>query len=162
MSPFEIVSILIQLLVILFGAAAIGYFIGRHCRTCRNCSCANAHDLAHGHADAMPSKKPLLEAATMAVPVAVMSAPSLKDDLKIVEGIGPAIEKLLNAEGIKSFAQLTQTPIMRLEAILKAGGPIFASHNPASWPTQAALARDGKWSELEALKTELVGGLSVK
>ena len=32
------------------------------------------------------------------------------DDLKIIEGIGPKIEELLNNEGIYKYAQLAATP----------------------------------------------------
>ena len=32
-------------------------------------------------------------------------------------------------------------------------------HNPDSWPEQAALAHAGKWSELETLQEDLVGGV---
>jgi predicted flap endonuclease-1-like 5' DNA nuclease len=158
MSPFEIVSVVIQLLITLLGAAGIGYYLGRTCGCGHACGCGHTHTEPSRKSEVpvqnQKSMKPILAVA----PVAAMT----KDDLKIVEGIGPAIERLLNAEGIQSYAQLTEAPVTRLEAILKAGGPIFASHNPASWSAQARLARDGQWHELETLKTELVGGLSIK
>jgi predicted flap endonuclease-1-like 5' DNA nuclease len=46
------------------------------------------------------------------------SAPSQKDDLKVIKGIGPAIEKKLNNAGIQSFAALAGLTRKELENIL--------------------------------------------
>jgi ribosomal protein L13 len=81
------------------------------------------------------------------------------DDLKIVEGIGPKIEELLNAAGILTYADLASSEVTKLEGILTAAGPKFSIHQPTTWAQQAALARDGKFEELETLKKELDGGL---
>ncbi len=83
------------------------------------------------------------------------------DDLKIVEGIGPKIEKLLNAAGIWSFATLAATPAENVKAILTAAGDRFAMHDPASWGYQSFLAANGRWDDLNLLKAELVGGKAV-
>jgi large subunit ribosomal protein L20 len=80
------------------------------------------------------------------------------DDLKIVEGIGPAIEKILIEAGISTYAQLASTEVTAIEQILTEAGPRFSIHKPTTWPTQAELARDGKFEELEVLKKELDGG----
>lgn len=90
--------------------------------------------------------------------VAVPAAPVVPDDLKIVEGIGPKIEELLNKEGILTFAQLATTAPERLKEILHAAGPRFQMHDPATWPEQSALARDGKWDELKKWQDELNKG----
>lgn len=84
--------------------------------------------------------------------------PERIDDLKIVEGIGPKIEELLNNAGIKSFAQLADTSVAKLSEILEAAGPRYQMHNPGTWPQQTALARDGKWTELKILQDELNKG----
>jgi hypothetical protein len=76
-------------------------------------------------------------------------APTKKDDLKIVEGIGPKIEELFNTEGIFTFAELAATSVEKMKAILDMAGPRFQIHNPATWADQAALARDDKWDELK-------------
>jgi ribosomal protein L13 len=81
------------------------------------------------------------------------------DDLKIVEGIGPKIAELLNTAGIMTFADLASSEVTKLEEILTAAGPKFSIHQPTTWAQQAALARDGKFEELEALKKELDGGI---
>jgi predicted flap endonuclease-1-like 5' DNA nuclease len=80
------------------------------------------------------------------------------DDLKIVEGIGPKIEELLNNAAIKTFAGLAGTSVNRLKEILEAAGPRYQMHNPGTWPNQAALARDNKWNELKLLQDELNKG----
>ena len=86
------------------------------------------------------------------------TAPTKKDDLKIVEGIGPKIEELFNNEGIYTFAQLADTTAVRMKEILDAAGSRFQIHNPATWADQSALARDGKWDELKKWQDELYKG----
>ena len=83
---------------------------------------------------------------------------SAADNLKLVEGIGPKIEELLNADGIRTFAKLAATNPQHISALLDAAGARFQIHNPATWPQQAALARDGKWDELKVLQDKLTGG----
>ncbi|MCF0051555.1 hypothetical protein LXM25_15920 [Dyadobacter sp. LJ53] len=80
------------------------------------------------------------------------------EDLKIIEGIGPKIEELLNREGIRTIEQLADTSIIRIAAILKKAGPRFQIQDPTSWPKQALLARDQKWDELEQLKRLILSG----
>lgn len=81
-----------------------------------------------------------------------------KDDLKIVEGIGPKIEELFNNAGIYTFAEMATTPVEKMKAILDAAGPRFQIHNPETWAAQSALARDGKWDELKKWQDELYKG----
>lgn len=80
------------------------------------------------------------------------------DDLKKIEGIGPKIAELLNNEGIVTFANLADTTVERLSEILANAGSNYNTHNPSTWPQQAALASEGKWDELKALQDELNGG----
>jgi predicted flap endonuclease-1-like 5' DNA nuclease len=87
-----------------------------------------------------------------------VSPQKLDDDLKIIEGIGPKINELLNENGITTFAHLANTSVEELKAILEKGGSRFTIHNPTNWPNQAELARDGKMEELEVLKEELING----
>ncbi len=81
-----------------------------------------------------------------------------KDDLQIVEGIGPKIAELLNAAGIETWEQLAMTSPYRLREILDGGGSQFNIHEPETWPQQADLAATGKWDELKKLQDELDGG----
>ncbi len=80
------------------------------------------------------------------------------DDLKIVDGIGPKIESLLVAGGIRTWAQLAAAEVSRLRSILDHAGRRFRVHDPGTWPRQAALAAAGSWDELQALQGRLEGG----
>ncbi|OMQ09124.1 hypothetical protein [[Flexibacter] sp. ATCC 35103] len=81
-----------------------------------------------------------------------------ENDLKIVEGIGPKIEALLNAAGITTWQELSETSTEKLQSILNAGGENFAIHNPGTWAKQAFLAYQGKWQELKDWQQGLLGG----
>lgn len=83
---------------------------------------------------------------------------TVKDDLKVIEGIGPAIEKLLNDQGILNFQALAEAPIPNLKKILDDAGPRFRVHVPETWADQAKLLRDGKMDEFKALTETLKGG----
>ena len=93
------------------------------------------------------------------VAVPIMAAVSTKpDDLKVVEGIGPKIEGLLNDAGIYTFAELANTASERIKEILVAAGSRFQMHDPGTWPQQSAMARDGKLDELKKWQDELNKG----
>lgn len=81
-----------------------------------------------------------------------------QDDLKIVEGIGPKIEQLFQADGIKTWLQLSEADPERLRKILQDAGPRYRMHNPDTWPRQAGFAHEGNWEELEAYQDHLDGG----
>ena len=85
-------------------------------------------------------------------------APITPDDLKVVEGIGPAIEKLLNESGILTYAQLSGTPPNSIRLILEKGGSRFQVHDPETWPKQAELAASDKWAELKQWQDTLDAG----
>ena len=91
---------------------------------------------------------------------AVIPAPKgSKDNLEIIEGIGPKIAKVLVDGGISTFALLASAKADDVTAMLKASGGRFSLANPASWAEQAALLRDGKMAEFKALTDALVGGV---
>lgn len=79
-------------------------------------------------------------------------------DLKLIEGIGPKIEEILNKHGIINYEALSAVPAVRIAAILRGAGPRFQLHDPTSWPEQASLAHEGKWEKLNALKEQLIAG----
>ncbi len=96
-----------------------------------------------------------------AAPVAaapVAEEPKPADDLTKIEGIGPAISKLLAAQGIVTFADLGGKSSDDIKAILDAAEGNFAAHDPGTWPKQAQMAADGKWDELKKWQDELDGG----
>lgn len=80
------------------------------------------------------------------------------DDLKIIEGIGPKIEVLLNNANIYTWKKLSKTGIGELKRLLKAGGSVYEAQDPNTWPEQASLAANWSWTELEALQAELKAG----
>ena len=78
--------------------------------------------------------------------------------MKIIEGIGPKIAELLNADGIITFKDLAGTSVERIQGILDAAGPRYRMHDPSTWPNQSQLAADGKMDELKILQDNLTGG----
>lgn len=158
LSPGVAISEIVILLLI---AALIGYLIGRW---------ITKGQLSRLH-EVLATKEGELDdcRASQQVPASVHGVKSLsgntgaivRDDLKKIEGIGPKIEKLLNGGNIFSFSQLATASPERLLEILRDGGPRFQMHDPQTWPEQAALARDGRWEELEVLQEKLTGGRDV-
>lgn len=81
-----------------------------------------------------------------------------QDDLKAIEGIGPATEKLLHSNGIMTWRDLANSSATDVKAILTAAGSRFALGDPTTWPKQAELAADGKFDELREYQDFLDGG----
>lgn len=81
-----------------------------------------------------------------------------KEDLTIVEGIGPKISELLHNAGINNWNDLANSTADRIKEILDAAGSRFKLAEPRTWPQQAKLADEGKWNELEDLQDKLDGG----
>jgi large subunit ribosomal protein L21 len=94
-----------------------------------------------------------------AAPVIAVAQKAGKDDIEIIEGIGPKIAAVLATNGITTFAALATAKADDITAMLKASGGRFSLANPASWAEQAALLRDGKMAEFQKLCDELVGGV---
>lgn len=86
---------------------------------------------------------------------------SKKDDLKMIEGVGPALEKLLNSNGITNFEQLSNATVKNLQLMLDEAGPRFRVHVPETWAEQAKLLQENKMDEFNALITKLKGGRRV-
>lgn len=81
------------------------------------------------------------------------------DDLTVIEGIGPKIDKLFRAAGIMTHTQLARSSVAEMREILDEGGPDFKIANPASWAQQAQLASENRWAELKKLQDRLIGGV---
>lgn len=84
-----------------------------------------------------------------------------KDDLKLIEGVGPRIEQILNVAGIQNFDQLAVMTPDALRPLLVAAGSQFSTHDPKSWPYQAELAAKGEWDRLKEYQTLLIGGKEI-
>ncbi len=107
---------------------------------------------------------------TSAAAVASMSAPAAvfdnaaakaafgktikKDDLTIVEGIGPKIQELFHNFDVKTWKALSETSVERCQEVLDSGGPRFRIHTPDTWPNQARMASEGRWAELKKWQDE--------
>ena len=78
-----------EMVVMLFVAFLLGYFLRR--------------EISHLEQEPEKSKPIIL---------------SMKDDLKMLEGIGPAIEKILNSAGINTYRDLANTELSALKEIL--------------------------------------------
>jgi len=77
-----------------------------------------------------------------------------KDDLKIIEGIGPKISGMFGDAGIKTWKNLSETAVAKCQEILDGGGDRYKVHDPASWPMQAKMCYEGKWKELAKWQDE--------
>lgn len=71
-----------------------------------------------------------------------------QDDLKIIEGIGPKIEGLFHNFDIKTWKELSETPVSKCQEVLDSGGDRYKVHDPASWPLQAKMCYQNKWKQL--------------
>jgi hypothetical protein len=78
------------------------------------------------------------------------------DDLKRIEGIGPKVEKVLNAAGITTFDTLARANGAEVKQLLNSAG--LQMMNPEGWMEQAELAAKGDWKGVERLQNELKGG----
>lgn len=81
---------------------------------------------------------------------------SKKDDLQVIEGVGPRIEEVLNNNGIHTWRELSQTPEKDLKLILEKSG--LGSHDPKTWSKQAYMADNAYWDELKEYQDILFGG----
>lgn len=77
------------------------------------------------------------------------------DDLKLVWGIGPKIEQLLNAKGIYTFAKLAETSLEFIDQLLEEAGPRFRLSNHESWTEQARMAAENAWDTLKEYQDQL-------
>ena len=80
------------------------------------------------------------------------------DDLKVVEGIGPAIERLLKENNIDNWGDLSRTDVNTLRDILASQKDRFRLSDPATWPKQARMAHEGDWKKLREYQDYLQGG----
>lgn len=111
-----------------------------------------------------PAEKPATPPTRAHPPRAKKPAPARRqvvkrDDLKLVEGIGPKIASTLQAAGINTYKQLARARPERLKKILDEAGISIA--DPTTWPEQAALAAAEDWEALVELKSGLKGGRRV-
>lgn len=84
------------------------------------------------------------------------------DDLKIIEGIGPAIEAILKKAGLDTFEAIAQADPDEIETILLVSDPHLALFDADTWPAQASMAQHGEWETLQAFQENLRAGRPVR
>jgi predicted flap endonuclease-1-like 5' DNA nuclease len=82
-----------------------------------------------------------------------------RDDLTVVEGIGPKSQEALYAAGIRTYAALAQARPDALRDILEAAKLKLLA--PDTWPEQAGYLARGDLDGLQALQETLKGGRKV-
>ena len=65
------------------------------------------------------------------------AAATTPSDLTRINGVGPKVASLLQESGIHTFAQLAQTDVAVLQAILEKAGARYRLIDPTTWPAQA-------------------------
>jgi predicted flap endonuclease-1-like 5' DNA nuclease len=93
--------------------------------------------------------------------LSVKATASQPDDLKLIEGIGPKMEKALHAAGITTFAMLAGASETQIRDAIAAAGMRFAPSVP-TWAEQASFAANGDFVGLEAYQKTLVSGRKAK
>lgn len=147
-----------EMLLLLAFAAFIGWLIGRWLTNRKiNVLKEELADVQEELNDC--TKKKTVNFSENVVTAARIGSEVTYDNLKLIEGIGPKIETLLNANNIYNFAQLAESRPEYLNELLTHGGRQFQLHNASTWPLQARLARDNKWNELAELQEKLDGGI---
>ncbi|RNC92499.1 MAG: hypothetical protein ED555_05280 [Allomuricauda sp.] len=77
------------------------------------------------------------KAVKKAEKVAATASAAVKDDLKLIKGIGPKLEKVFNENGIQTFAQLAKASEAKIKSVLDKAGPLFKNANFSEWVKQA-------------------------
>lgn len=83
----------------------------------------------------------------------------VNDNLTIIEGIGPKVEKVLANIGITTFSGLAGADHSMVRGALDEAG--YKYMDPTSWFEQADLAAKGDMGELKRLQDSLKGGRKV-
>jgi len=97
-----------------------------------------------------------IEVSTPSETSETVSTEPQKDDLRVIEGIGPKLQELLNKHHIFTFADLSKTKPEEIQQYLNDAGPQYSLHEPESWPHQAGMAAQGKWEELKKYQEVLI------
>ncbi len=73
-------------------------------------------------------------------------SPFIKNkNLKVVEGIGPKIEGILNKAGYVTWQDLADADAETLQNIMHDAGPRYRIHSPQTWQSQIQLCIDKNW-----------------
>lgn len=145
------------ILIVIMLAAIFWYWINRQAYE----PTFEMHPHHDEHGDEAHSVEPVTAQAAIAVETPTRFSessvtPTTPDDLKIVEGIGPKVQSVLNSIGIYTFKQLAEADLTAVRKALETAG--YRYMDPRSWPDQAALAADERWDELKLMQENLKAG----
>jgi len=112
--------------------------------------------------DAAPEDAP--EEAPPALPApepvpALPEGPAGRDNLQMIEGLGPKSQQVLYEAGITTYRAVAESTPAALTDLIRAAGMRLV--NPGTWPEQAALLAAGDQDGFLALKDTLRGGRRV-
>jgi predicted flap endonuclease-1-like 5' DNA nuclease len=96
---------------------------------------------------AAPKKKAV--AKKVVAKKVVVTKTDVKDDLKVIKGIGPVLEKSLNDLGITAYEQLAKMTIKDVTSVLASAGINTKIYDLSGWKAQAKLALKG---DMEGVK----------
>jgi predicted flap endonuclease-1-like 5' DNA nuclease len=86
------------------------------------------------------------------------SVASTRDDLKIIEGIGPKVEEALYKAGITTYIQLANMTNNELTHIVKDEHGVRIVGDADTWPKQARFLVNGDMEGFKAYQAKIVGG----
>jgi predicted flap endonuclease-1-like 5' DNA nuclease len=162
-----ILCILIPIVVGLI-CALLGYFLGRQIEKKSKVYTKLRADLEKQQSENSTLRSELDSQSKKSIPTepefdaklaaSIFGGKVAKNDLKIIEGIGPQIEALFHNAGIKTWKALSETTVERCQQILHDGGDKFKIHNPGTWPLQSEIAYHGLWKVLKKWQDEMKGG----
>jgi predicted flap endonuclease-1-like 5' DNA nuclease len=168
LNPFSRPVAITEMLILLMAAALIGWLLARFITNRHIAALLQDIEETKSNLADCRSKQQDKRSYSTSVGIApntlpvhtgtIRPATSKRDNLKLIEGIGPKVEELMNNAHIFTFEQLSNSSPAQLLEILRKAGQNFQMHDPTTWPEQAYLAREGKWTELEILKGKLKGG----
>lgn len=91
---------------------------------------------------------------------AVLGRPVGRDDLTVIEGLGPQVAELCHGIGIVTWRDLADTEVSLLRTMLDDAGGRYQVHDPTTWPAQAQLLADGRWVEFRNTVVAIRAGSS--
>ena len=159
-------SDLLFIVIVLIIAAILGFLIGYYLRKRKDAAEDKSKDALKSDESeniltASADTHEIIEKVNYETAVAeeIMEAEIGLNDLQIIEGVGPKIEKLLRRNSIDTWKKLADGDAEVISEMLVAeGGDRYKMHDPTTWSKQALMAHEGKWKELKELQDELLGG----
>lgn len=89
---------------------------------------------------------------------AVRAKTTKRDDLTLIEGIGPKMDAILKNSGIRTFSSLSKAKTTKLKKILEKQGPRYRMYDPSTWAQQASYASKGQMKKLQNYQDKLDRG----